>query len=153
VTFLAFLVVLIEGFDITALPFAVPQIARDFGLSNGAPLAPALTASLVGMLFGAPLFGYLGDRIGRRPSIILACVLFGVFSLGIVFVNSAAAILWLRLLAGLGLGGATPNAIALVSEYAPHRHRALMIILMFTGISVGGAIPGIMSATMPSGYG
>jgi AAHS family 4-hydroxybenzoate transporter-like MFS transporter len=62
-------------------------------------------------------------------------------------------LLWLRVLSGLGLGGVLPNVIALNAEFAPRRLRATVLVVMGTGISLGGAIPGIVGATLMPIYG
>ncbi len=152
-TVIAFLVVVVEGYDITALAFAAPGLMKSWHITNAAALGPLLTASMLGMLIGSPLFGYLGDRFGRRWTTILACVVFGVFTALVLAADSINQIFVLRMLAGLGLGGAAPNVIALVSEYAPTRRRAMMVTIMFSGIGLGGAIPGFLSSLLMVRYG
>ena len=39
-----------------------------------------------------------------------------------------------------------PNAIALTSEYSPHRRRAIMVMIMFCGFSLGSALGGFFAA-------
>ena len=58
-----------------------------------------------------------------------------------------------RFLTGLGLGGAMPNAIALTAEYCPQRRRATIIMIMFTGFSLGAAVAGAISAWIIPAYG
>lgn len=152
-TAIAFLVVLVEGFDVSALAFALPGLIKTWNITNSAVLGPLLSAALIGMMIGAPLFGYLGDRFGRRWLTILSCLLFGVFTLAVCFATSVEQIFFLRVVAGIGLGGATPNAIALVSEYAPSRHRGTMVSTMFLGIGIGGALPGVLSSLLVAHYG
>src|SRR6185437_15093889 len=58
-----------------------------------------------------------------------------------------------RLLSGIGIGGILPNTIALNAEFAPARFRATMIIIMFTGITFGGGVPGPIAAWLVPQYG
>ena len=75
------------------------------------------------MMIGGALAGIVGDRIGRRIALIGSVLIFGVLTAAVAFVDSLWALAALRFLAGLGLGGAMPNAAALASEYVPRRHR------------------------------
>ena len=59
----------------------------------------------------------------------------------------------LRFLTGLGFGGAMPNAVALTSEFSPHRRRATMVMAMFAGFSVGAALGGLLAAALIPAYG
>ncbi|MGT2493887.1 MFS transporter [Cupriavidus basilensis] len=54
--------------------------------------------------------------------IVLSSLLFGSLSLATAYATSFDQLLVLRLLTGVGLGGALPNAISLASEYAPKQH-------------------------------
>ena len=64
-----FIVMLLDGYDIIAVGFAAPHLVRDWHLSPAA-LAPVFSASLVGILVGSLLFGYLGDRFGRKLALV-----------------------------------------------------------------------------------
>src|SRR6202035_5957964 len=122
--------------------FGLPPLIKAWGIQNPGACGPVLGASLIGMLFGAPLLGYVGDRFGRKTAILISYVIFGVFTLMTAWVGSLAQLGILRFLAGVGIGGLLPNVIALNAEFAPRRFRATMIILMFTGITFGGSVPG-----------
>ncbi len=148
-----FLVVLFDGYDITAIGFAAPHIMRAWNITDQAAFGPALGASLVGMLIGAPLLGFMGDRLGRRWAIILSCLIFGVFTWLVAFSSTLTHLVILRLLAGIGIGGLMPNIIALTAEFAPRRFRATLIIIMFSGVAFGGGLPGAVSAALVPRYG
>ncbi|MBL8549269.1 MAG: MFS transporter [Hyphomonadaceae bacterium] len=143
--FWSFLAMFADGFEISALGLAAPHIVREWGVQAGA-MGPMMSASLFGILIGAPLFGFIGDRFGRRAAIIWSCAIFGAFTLGVVAAENVDQITWLRFVTGIGMGGLLPNTIALNSEMAPKRARARMVILMFMGITVGGVIPGLAAA-------
>src|SRR3974377_359795 len=76
--------VLIDGYDITAIAFAGPHLVKEWGISPGG-VGPVFSASLVGILFGSGLFGWVGDRYGRKPALIASNLLFGIFTLIHVF--------------------------------------------------------------------
>src|SRR5690349_2792498 len=114
----SFFIVLIDGYDIGAIAFAAPSLVRTWSLKPS-DLGPVFSASLVGILFGSAIFGWIGDRYGRKAALIGANLLFGVFTLAAAFSTSLDQMFWLRLLAGLGIGGVIPNVVALNAECAP----------------------------------
>jgi MFS transporter, AAHS family, 4-hydroxybenzoate transporter len=150
---LSFFLILFDGYDIGAAAFAAPSWIKAWGLASRAALAPVLAASLIGILFGAPILGFVGDMFGRKKAIIISCLVFGGFTLIGAWAGSLDAMWYLRFLAGIGIGGLLPNIIALTAEFAPRRMRATMIILMFTGITFGGSVPGAVSAWLVPHYG
>ncbi|OXH88176.1 4-hydroxybenzoate transporter, partial [Burkholderia multivorans] len=77
---LCVLIALLDGFDTQAIAFTGPAILASFALPAGA-LAPILTAGIVGMTIGAMTLGLVGDRIGRRPAIMIGLALFGAATL------------------------------------------------------------------------
>lgn len=149
----SFCIILWDGYDISAIAFSVPHIVRDWNITDRAVLGPVFSASLFGILLGSPLFGYVGDRFGRKVAIAASCFMFGVFTWAAAAAHSLNQLFWLRALAGFGLGGLLPNLIALNGEYAPRRLRATLIIVMFCGITLGGAIPAGVSVWLVPTYG
>jgi MFS transporter, AAHS family, 4-hydroxybenzoate transporter len=144
-------VLFIDGFDTQAIGYVAPALAKEWGLSKGA-LGPVFSAGLFGLMIGA-LFGPLADRIGRKKIIIFSTLAFGIGTLVTAFVQDAGMLLAMRLITGLGLGGAMPNAIALTSEFSPHRRRATMVMIMFCGFSVGAALGGLLAAALIPQFG
>src|ERR1700733_11120686 len=81
---LCFLAMFGDGYDIGALAYAAPALVKDWHLSHSA-LGPAFSASLFGILLGAPLLGMVGDRFGRKKAIVSACLIYGIFSIACAF--------------------------------------------------------------------
>jgi MFS transporter, AAHS family, 4-hydroxybenzoate transporter len=148
----SFLAMLADGYDISALASAAPELARTWHVPAKA-FGPAFSASLFGVLLGAPLLGYVGDRFGRRLAIIGGCVIYGLGTLATVWAADLDQMVVLRFLTGIGIGGLMPNTIALNSELSPKRLRATLIVLMFTGITAGSSLPGSIQAWLIPQYG
>jgi MFS transporter, AAHS family, 4-hydroxybenzoate transporter len=146
------LVILLDGFDVQAIAFTAPAIARDWRLAPGS-LGPVFAAGLVGMAAGALAIGPLGDRYGRRAALLGSVLAFGVFTLATAFARGVPELIALRVLTGLGLGGALPNATALMTEYAPARRRALAIAVIFLGIPLGGMLGGVVANALVPRWG
>ena len=77
---------------------------------------------------------------------IVSAIIFGVFTVLTTRIGSVEQLALCRFFSGLGLGGAVPNALALGCEYAPHRLRASFTTLMWSGMSVGSVIAGLVAA-------
>jgi MFS transporter, AAHS family, 4-hydroxybenzoate transporter len=145
-------VLFLDGFDTQAIGYVAPALAREWGLSKGA-LGPVFSAGLFGLMIGALVFGPLADRIGRKTIIVLSTLAFGVGALITARVSDLDALLVIRFLTGLGLGGAMPNAIAMTAEFNPQRRRATMVMIMFCGFSIGAALGGMLAAWLIPQFG
>ncbi len=148
----SFFIVLIDGYDIAAIAFAAPSLAREWALKPGA-LGPVFSASLIGILFGSAIFGWIGDRYGRKAALVWSNLLFGVFTLAAAYSTNLDQMFWLRLLAGLGIGGVIPNVVAINAESAPRKLRATLAIIAVGCVPLGGAIPGFVTAAFVPQYG
>lgn len=144
---LCFFVAILDGFDTQAIAFTGPSIIQAFGLGAGA-LAPILTAGIVGMVLGAMILGLMGDKFGRRPTIIGSVALFAVASLATAFVQTTDQILVLRFIAGLGMGGATPVVLSLAAEYGSAKHRGTIMTTVLLGLPAGAILGGLLAAKM-----
>src|SRR6195952_6143093 len=140
-------VLFLDGFDTQAIGYVAPALAKEWGLTKAA-LGPVFSAGLFGLMIGALIFGPLADRIGRKKIIIFSTLAFGIGTLATAFIADVNTLLAIRFLTGLGLGGAMPNAVALTSEFSPHRRRATMVMAMFCGFSVGAALGGLLAAAL-----
>jgi AAHS family 4-hydroxybenzoate transporter-like MFS transporter len=145
---LSFIVMLTDGYDLLAASYGAPALLADWHVSPAA-LGLMFTASPVGIVVGSPLLGWLGDRFGRRLTVILSTVIFGAFSLLCARADSVAELTVLRFLTGIGLGGMLPNITALNAEFAPLRVRATLVVLMFMGVTAGSTLPALVVAAVP----
>ncbi len=139
------LIALFDGYDIAAISLAAPHLVREWHVERSA-LGPVLSASLVGILFGSMLFGWIGDRYGRKKALLGSLLLFGVFTWIAAYATNLSQMTWLRLVAGLGIGGVIPNMIAINIESAPRRLRGTLGLIATGLVPIGGAIPGFVSA-------
>lgn len=144
VVVLCFVIALLDGFDTQSIAFIGPAIAEDFGL-QATDMTWVITASTVGMCVGAMSLGTFGDRIGRKKTIVLALILFGVFSLAGAFAQSLEQIVILRFLIGLGMGGATPALLALTAEFSPKSRRGTFMTLVLLGLPGGALLGGLVA--------
>ena len=146
------LALVFDGFDIQAIGFAAPRLIDDWGISR-ADLASVLAAGLTGMGAGALALGALGDRYGRRRALIGCMLLIAVMSLCTAHARGLAELgLW-RFLTGIGLGGALPNATALIMEFAPARVRNVAVACTVVGVPVGGLLGSVIAARILPGHG
>jgi len=141
-----------DGYDINALSQAQPELERLWHVVPKA-FGPASSASLFGILLGAPLLGWVGDRYGRKTAIIAGSIAYGLCSLAVTATHDLNQVIALRFITGIGLGGVMPNTIALNSELSPKRLRATLITLMFVGITLGSSAPGLTAYAWMAHYG
>lgn len=149
---LCFLVVAADGFDTAAVGFIAPSLIGEWGITRAA-LGPVMSAALVGLGIGALAAGPAADRIGRKAVLVLSVFFFGVWSVVSAQAGSIESLTGWRFLTGLGLGAAMPNAVTLMSEYAPARIRAIAVNAMFCGFSVGLSIGGLSAAWLIPHFG
>jgi AAHS family 4-hydroxybenzoate transporter-like MFS transporter len=149
---LAFLVMMTDGYDLGAAAFAGPGLIKEWGL-RGPQLGVLLSSSLAAGFFGPPILGYLADRFGRKRIIVAGAFAFGLFSLAAVATTSLNQLVVTRILAGIALAGTLPIMVSLINEFAPKQARATMVVLMFTGVTFGGGLPGLIAAKFIASYG
>jgi AAHS family 4-hydroxybenzoate transporter-like MFS transporter len=142
----------IDGYDISAISLAAPELVKSWHVARSA-LGPVLTASLLGTLFGSAIFGWIGDRFGRRAALISSLIEFGIFTWIAAYATNLDQMTWLRFFAGLGIGGVIPNMIALNVESAPRQSRGILGLVATGLVPLGGAIPGVVSALLVPQYG
>ncbi|HEY2533321.1 MAG TPA: MFS transporter [Xanthobacteraceae bacterium] len=149
---LAFLVLMTDGYDLGAAAFAGPGLIKEWGL-RGPELGILLSSSLAAGFFGPPILGYLADHYGRKRVIVAGAFTFGLFSLAAVATTSLDELVLTRILAGIALAGTMPTVVSLVNEFAPKQARATMVVLMFTGVTFGGGLPGLIAAKFMAAHG
>jgi len=125
----------------TTLAFVVPGMAQEYGLrsplnpAGEVPVAYLPLSGIAGTVLGSFLWGWLGDRIGRRASILFA----GIIFIGTSICGSMPGYVWnfvMCFIMGLGVGGMLPITYALLAEVIPARHRGWLMVV------IGGDIAG-----------
>ncbi|MBK0002013.1 aromatic acid/H+ symport family MFS transporter [Erwinia sp. S38] len=149
---LGFLILAIDGFDTAAMGYIAPTLSSDWGIKRQ-DLGPVLSAALLGLSIGALIAGPASDRLGRKKVLVFSCLFFGLASLGTAYAQTLNTLTLWRFLTGLGLGAAMPNAITLVSEFAPKRCRSMAINTMYCGFPLGAAGGGAISSWLIPNYG
>jgi AAHS family benzoate transporter-like MFS transporter len=145
--------VLLDGFDLVVVGTVVPALTQpeEWGLSpSGATFV--VTIGLVGMTIGALTIGALTDIAGRRKALIGAVSSFSLFTLLCAVAPNPGVFGLLRFLAGLGLGGCLPTAIALVNEFT-RRKAGRATTTMMTGYHVGAVITSALAIAVVEPFG
>ena len=146
------LTIILDGVDNQLLPNAVPRLIEEWGRPRG-DFIGALSYGPFGMMIGGLVGGIIGDRLGRRTALLGSVLTFAVLTFAIAFANSIEMLGALRFLAGVGLGGAMPNAATLASEYVPRKQRPFAVTLTIVCIPLGGVLAGELAAQIIPVYG
>ncbi len=132
----------LDAFDYFLLVFVIPEIARDFhvGITE---VAFSLTLTLAMRPFGAYLFGRLADRYGRRPVLMADIILFAVLEAASALAPSLLALLVVRALFGLAMGGEWGIGASLAMESIPAKARGAVSGLLQEGYAAGYLLGGL----------
>jgi putative MFS transporter len=125
----------IDVMKTTTLAFVAPGMAQEYGLRS--PLNPTGVLSvtylplsgITGTVLGSFIAGWLGDRIGRRATILFG----GITFIGTSICGATPAYQWnlvMCFMMGLGVGGMLPIANALMADTIPARHRGWLMVLI-----------------------
>lgn len=137
ITILTIFITLVDGYDLQTMSFVAPELVADWHV-NRAMLAPVLTGSLIGMALGSLALGWLGDRIGRKKSFVVCTAFLFAGSLLSANATTLTGLFVWRVLTGIGLGGVTPLATTLITEWTPVRSRAVAVACAVVAIPLGG---------------
>lgn len=154
VIFLCFLAIVFDGYDLVIYGAIVPKLLayEPWGLT---PVETGAIGSyaLAGMFIGAILIGYLTDVVGRRKVMMVSIAAFSLLMLLTAWAPTPELFGLFRFLAGLGLGGVIPTAIALTVEFSKSSRRNFNNALMFSGYAVGGILAALLSLALLSSVG
>ena len=117
----------LDAFDFFILVFCVSAIAAEFHTKVSA-IAEAIFLTLAMRPIGAFLFGFLADRFGRRPALMIDIICFSVFELGSAFAPSLRSFLIMRAFFGIAMGGEWGVGAALAFETLPAKGLSLIHI-------------------------
>lgn len=146
------LVCFIDGFDMFMIGKIAPAIAADFGQPPEA-MATLFVWQQIAMAVGAFVVSPMADRFGRQKMLVIACALFGTFTLASVWSQSLDQLTVLRALASVFMAAGLPMALAIISEAAPARRRGTFVALSMVGYSTGNAASGAVAVWLIDIYG
>lgn len=139
--------IILDGFDLVVLGALIPTLTD---ASSGTPWMTTAQATfistigLVGMTLGALAIGTATDIIGRRKALIGAVAAFSVMTLLCGFAQGPVSLGLFRFLAGVGLGGCLPTAIALVTEFSRRGSAGKASTTMMTGYHIGAVATALL---------
>jgi MFS family permease len=102
------------------------------------------TVGLLGVMVGAMAVGAISDVIGRRQTVVWTVIIFSLLTLACAFAPNPFVFGVLRFLAGLGLGGVLPTAIAMVNEFARAGRGGQATTTLMTGYHVGAVATALL---------
>jgi benzoate transport len=143
---------MIDGFDVLAMSFTAPLIAKEWSVGPEA-LGALLSAGLAGMALGSLALSPLADLFGRRTILFLSTAIISIGMLASAVTGDAWQLALCRFVTGLGIGGLLASGNTLLAEYAPDRWRDLSISAMVVGYSGGAIVGGSISTYLISEFG
>jgi MFS transporter, AAHS family, benzoate transport protein len=152
VAVICFLAIVFDGLDSALFGTLLPAIMKDMKLG---PAEAGILASIghVGAVGGAILFGLAADAFGRKRMLLIGITLFTVFTAACGLSQGFIDFAIYRFIAGIGLAGIVPIAVALVLEYTPGKRKAMVSSASYMGIGVGVLLSALLSIAFLSAAG
>lgn len=151
---ICFTAVVFDGYDLIVYGATLPSILAYKQWHMTPLLAGAIGSyAMVGMLVGTLLCGIITDLIGRRRMVLASIAWFSLFMGACAIAPDAQVFGAFRLLAGIGLGGVLPTAVALTVEFAPKDRRNFFNAMTCSGYSIGAIIASLLAIALLQDYG
>jgi len=142
----------LDAFDVLLYVFCITTIMKEWSLQPSMA-GFMVTITLFASSFGGIAFGTISDRIGRKKSMILAILLFSIFSGLSGFAQNLWHLALARAVVGIGMGGEWSASALLVAETWPREHRGKAIGIMQSGWSLGYILAALAAAVILPEYG
>jgi AAHS family benzoate transporter-like MFS transporter len=154
VPLLCWLALTADGYDLFAYGATVPGLLKQPGWHVTAGSAGVVASlALVGVLCGSLVAGTLTDLLGRRRLFLVSVAVFSLAMLACGLAPSFGTFAASRFVAGAGIGGLLPTAVALTSEFASPRTRSRVLGAVLTGPAVGGLLASTAAIDLVPGGG
>ena len=124
------------GFDTAVISGTTDQLLGVFELTS-VGLGFTVASALIGTIIGAMVAGKPADALGRRTSLILIGVLYFVSAVGTALAWDWYSFLFLRLIGGIGVGGASVVSPMYIAEISPARFRGRLVAITQFNIVFG----------------
>ena len=144
VAVICFLAIVFDGLDSALFGTLLPVLMKDMKMG---PAEAGILASIghIGAVGGAILFGVAADSFGRKRMMLIGITVFTVFTAACGLSQGFIDFAIYRFIAGIGLAGIVPIAVALVFEYTPGKRKAMVSSVSYIGISVGVLLSALLS--------
>jgi MFS transporter, AAHS family, 3-hydroxyphenylpropionic acid transporter len=145
-------IALLEGFDLLTISIAAPVMMPGLGIDK-IQTGQIFAGGQTGLVIGGLLGGLAGDKLGRRNTLLLGVLCFGLFCTLTVNATGFESLILARGLTGVGIGLALPNLISMAAECAPPKHRAKTISIILAGLPAGGMTVALAGSTILAAWG
>ncbi|MGC1457588.1 MAG: MFS transporter [Steroidobacteraceae bacterium] len=152
ITVMMVIIMLTDGFGLFTTGYIGPHIVKDWGIGRD-QLSWITYTQMGGMALGSVLLGWVSDHIGRKKAYFTCLALLFVGSLLCYSAGNIPLLASYRFITGLGLGGITPLATTLISEWTPKRVRSLVVACVVVSVPLGGSLTGVLADWLIPAYG
>ena len=124
------------GYDEAVISGTISDVSTQFALDKMAEgwfVGSALVGAIIGVLFA----GALGDKAGRKNTMIISAVLFCVSMIGCAISGSFTELVTYRIVGGVGIGVASIVCPLYISEISVAQHRGLLVSLYQLAVTIG----------------
>jgi AAHS family 4-hydroxybenzoate transporter-like MFS transporter len=152
ITVMMVIIMLTDGFGLFTTGYIGPHIVKDWHIGRD-QLSWIGYTQMGGMAIGSVLLGWVSDHIGRKKAYFSCLALLFAGSLLCYSAGNITQLASFRFVTGLGLGGITPLATTLISEWTPKRVRSLIVACVVVSVPLGGSLAGVLAAWLIPAYG
>jgi len=141
---ICFLAIAFDGLDASLFGTLLTALMKELKMG---PAEAGLLASIghIGAVAGALLFGVAADAIGRKRMMLIGVSIFTIFTAACGLAQGFVDFAIYRFIAGFGLAGIVPIAVALVFEYTPDKRKAMVSSISYMGITAGILLSALIS--------
>jgi len=149
---ICFLMNMLDGMDVMVISYVAPHISSAWSISPQS-LGIVFSAGLLGMSIGAMFLAPFADKIGRKTMILICGLLMGISVFSTILANSVEALIFFRVISGLGIGGMLASTATLTAEYAPKQKKDFWVSFVISGYPIGAVLSGMVAAKIIPLYG
>src|SRR6266404_4023384 len=137
---------MLDSFDVMLYAIVLASLIQDPTLHLSLGMAGILgSITLLAAAAGGIAFGVIADRLGRKQALMLAVLIYSIFTAACGFAQSAMQLAVFRVLLGIGMGGEWATGVALVSESFPARHRGKALAFVQSAWAIGYGLAALVN--------
>ncbi len=134
----------LDGYDTFIIGGALLLLKPMFHL-KAAETGMLGSASFLGALIGAYVFGHVSDRLGRRRMFLLTLATFGLTSIMLALSQSYTQLLLWRFVLGVAIGADLPINAAVIAEFSPKKYRGRLTAMIIMFLFAGGILANVVA--------